>query len=174
MVDLNQLWIGDKVKILSSEKIGIFLGISMEGKGRIKVLDKVFLVKSSNLQLIDDIDILPDVDTLLGLDNNVASPSNKRKMPNIVTAPNNFIDLHIEKLAPHLLNSNPAHLLTYQIQECTRFIEEMVHRNMPYFTIVHGKGQGVLKAEIEQLLKSYPQIKFLFSKNDGGAVEVWI
>ena len=40
--------------------------------------------------------------------------------------------------------------------------------------IIHGKGEGVLREAILHQLKDFNQVRFTFSKNGGGAVEVWL
>ena len=39
------------------------------------------------------------------------------------------------------------------------FIDSMVMAGLSEFTIIHGKGTGVLRAAVQQHLKKHPQIK---------------
>ncbi|HMU04390.1 MAG TPA: Smr/MutS family protein, partial [Saprospiraceae bacterium] len=84
------------------------------------------------------------------------------------------LDLHLEKLAPHMQNELPARILEFQVQKSEVFIREAISKKYPHITIIHGKGAGVLKEQIEAQLKGFPQVRFTFSKNGGGAVEVWL
>ena len=72
-------------------------------------------------------------------------------------------------------NQLPRYILEFQKQKCLEFIQYAITKNYPVIHIIHGKGQGVLKSEIEHMLKQYNHVvKWTFSKNDGGAVEVWL
>ena len=71
-------------------------------------------------------------------------------------------------------NELAGRILDYQLEKTRIFIRDAIDRKYPHITIIHGKGQGVLKSEIEHILKDYHQIRFTFSKNGGGAVEVWL
>ena len=48
---LDDLWIGDKLLIISSGKRGTFVG-QVDGKARIKVGEKIIRVKPQNLKLV--------------------------------------------------------------------------------------------------------------------------
>ncbi|HRO74384.1 MAG TPA: hypothetical protein PK611_11970, partial [Saprospiraceae bacterium] len=64
-MDIKELWIGDKVKILSSGKLGKYEGINNEGKLRISVLDKIILTRANNIEKIVEDEVLFDIDAFL-------------------------------------------------------------------------------------------------------------
>ncbi|MBK9734304.1 MAG: Smr/MutS family protein [Saprospiraceae bacterium] len=167
-MDIKDLWIGDEVFIKHTKVSGRFQGVNSSGKARILIDGKVFLVMEGDLELIPEKEHFPDIHKMME-EEKPAVASKK-----LVVTVFNTIDLHIEKLAPHMENELPSRILDFERQKCNEFLQEAMEKNYPVVTIIHGIGQGVLKSEIEHLLKNIPQIRFTFSKNNGGAVEVWL
>ena len=168
-MQLKDLWVGESVLIRSSGKTGKFEGINKEGKARIRVESKILLVTGDNLDVVPEIEHFPDIHDFLNAEN---KSENKTKPLKIKF--DHTLDLHIDKLAPHMENELPARIMEYQLRKSDLFIREAIDKNYPHITIIHGKGQGVLKEAIEHQLNEFHQIRFTFSKNGGGAVEVWL
>ncbi len=168
-MDLNSLWIGDLVQVVSSGRQGKFEGLNKEGKARVSIDDKIFLVTDNNLRPVSEKEYFPDIHEFLQND----SQQDKKSEPLKIKF-DHTIDLHLEKLAPHMQNELPARILEFQVQKSEAFIKDAISKKYPHITIIHGKGEGVLKAQIEEQLKSFTQVRFTFSKNGGGAVEVWL
>ncbi len=168
-MQLKDLWVGESVLIRSSGKTGKFEGINKEGKARIRVESKILLVTVDNLDVVPEKEHFPDIHDFLNTENKIENKTKPLKIKFDHT-----LDLHIDKLAPHMENERPARIMEYQLQESDLFIREAIDKNYPHITIIHGKGQGVLKEAIEHQLKEFHQIRFTFSKNGGGAVEVWL
>lgn len=168
-MQLKDLWVGESVLIKSSGKTGKFEGINKEGKARIRVESKILLVTGDNLDVVPEKEHFQDIHDFLNSEN---KSENKTKPLKVKF--DHTLDLHIDKLAPHMENERPARIMEYQLQESDLFIREAIDKNYPHITIIHGKGQGVLKEAIEHQLKQFHQIRFTFSKNGGGAVEVWL
>ena len=169
MMKVNELWTGEKVKIRSSGRIGRFQGLNSRGKARIKSEGKIFLVNPENLEVIPESEYFPNIDEFLNKHQNSHLESKPLKI-NFV----NSLDLHIDKLAPDRQNDTPNRIMEYQLHKSQKFIEEAIEKRYPHITIIHGKGQGVLKKAIEHQLQQYDEVRFTFSKNGGGAVEIWL
>lgn len=169
-MNLKDIWIGEKVRILSSGRAGTFEGINKEGKARIKTDDdKILLVKSSNIGLYqEESNIFTEIDRQLGL-----VEKKKHTEPLKITL-NNQIDLHIEILAPHLINELPARIHSYQVEACENFIRKAIGMKLPRVVIIHGKGEGVLRTSVEHIVRQYKEVNFVIPINDGGALELWI
>jgi dsDNA-specific endonuclease/ATPase MutS2 len=167
MLDVKALWIGDMLRIRSSGRVGRFAGINAEGKARIECDGKIYLAVPGNLELYrEEVDDYKKIDEWLGL--------KSKQIPKKKTEPAPIeIDLHIEVLAPHLQQELPAMILSHQMGRCKVFVEESINRKLNRIKIVHGKGEGVLKAEVLHLIKQYREVSLTFEANDGGAVEVW-
>ncbi|KXK37276.1 MAG: Smr/MutS family protein [Saprospiraceae bacterium] len=169
MIRLRDLWIGDVVRIISSGKIGKFEGIHPTGKARIAHHGKILLVKASNLELVPEKELIPDFDLFYDEDDDEIADNPIKKLK---TRPEQTLDLHIEKLAPHMKNEPSGKIIEYQLQQSEIFIKNAIEYGLPQITIIHGKGQGVLREAIEHQLKMLHQVKFFFTKNGGGAVDV--
>ncbi|MBK9253912.1 MAG: Smr/MutS family protein [Saprospiraceae bacterium] len=168
MIDIKNLWIGDPVMIIKSGKTGKFAGINDDGRARINVDGKILLVSASNLDLMPEPDSFPLhalMESILHDDIQVVPFT-----ANLHTE----IDLHIEVLAPHKVNELPVRILDFQILQCEKFMDYAIEKKLPRVHIIHGKGEGVLKTAVEHLLKKYKEVRFTFSINDGGGVEVWL
>ncbi|MBK8519027.1 MAG: Smr/MutS family protein [Saprospiraceae bacterium] len=168
-MNLSELWTGEKVRIKSSGRIGRFQGVNNNGKARIKSEEKIFLVNLENLEVLPESEYFPNMDEFLNQDSIIQV---KSKPLNINF--NSTLDLHIDKLAPEKQNDTPGRIMDYQLQQSQNFIEEAIRKKYPHITIIHGKGQGVLKNAIEHQLSQYNEVRFTFSKNGGGAVEIWL
>lgn len=172
-VDVKNLWIGDVVRMKTSGRTGRFAGIHADGKARIDVNGTIILTAATNLEILPETEIYPDIDAFLASE--VAKEkekpgiqgNKKKKVPDM-------LDLHIDKLAPHLQGQPSGRILEFQLEQSALFIRQAIDAGMPHITIIHGKGQGVLKAAIEHQIKQFSQIKITFSKNGGGAVEIWL
>ncbi|NPA46493.1 MAG: Smr/MutS family protein [Chlorobi bacterium] len=82
------------------------------------------------------------------------------------------LDLHIEKLNPHMRNA-PAHeILTYQLREARRFIRLMKRQNRRPFKIITGEGSGKLRREVIRLLREEGFRDFRDDRYGGGALTV--
>ncbi len=161
---MKDFWIGDWVKIISSGRIGKFEG-EVNGKARIRVNNKLLLVAADDLKLLDEKDIPKSpIPTPQNKHNNKA----KSKKINFELP----LDLHIEKLAPSMINQRTEIILNYQIRSAREFIEKAIENRRATITIIHGKGIGALKMEIDYLLNQYPEVYFRKTVNNGGAVEI--
>lgn len=167
--ELKKLWIGDPVRIIASGKEGNYAGISKKGKIRVRWQNKILLVPISNLEKRSDVvDLKQEVDDKLE-DQNIQYSNSK--ISHVVKAKTNEIDLHIEKLASHLVNEANHVILTYQIKAFEEFLTHAVANKKYSILVIHGKGEGVLRNEIRSLANGDPRIRFILSKNGGGATE---
>lgn len=69
-----------------------------------------------------------------------------------------FIDLHAENLLPGYRNMDPNDILYRQISHFKNFLEKAIKYNLHKIYVVHGIGKGVLKAEVEKVIKKYPEV----------------
>jgi hypothetical protein len=64
-------------------------------------------------------------------------------------------DLHIEKLHPQPETLNPFEILDFQIKAADRFITQAKRLNRKKVILIHGKGKGVLKNKIKELIQQH-------------------
>lgn len=84
-------------------------------------------------------------------------------------------DLHIEKLVRSTKGMQPYDILELQLDTAKRHIEFAIAKRIPKIVLIHGVGNGKLRAEIEFMLKRYDNIWFQeasFQRYGQGAIEV--
>lgn len=157
-------WIGDKVYLKKSGRSGLVSQTLPDGKIKVNVDGTIIITKASNLELIPEKEFeFPDW---------VFSEDKRQEKKS--KAVENTIDLHIEKLEPSMINASPAVILPYQLKQCRIFIEKNIQLNKSHVFVICGKGEGVLKQEIKHLVKHEFNVRFIFEKNEGGMLEIWL
>lgn len=151
--------------MLSSGRVGRFEGIAKDGRARVACQGKVYLVKSSKLEVF----IEPKIDRVKELTDELNTSPRKKLITNL----KDEIDLHIKVLNPKLGNGLPEHILSFQLAECKTFITQSIVARKHNISIIHGKGAGVLKSEVLELLKSFAEVAQTESINSGGAQRVY-
>lgn len=160
---MSDFWIGDWIKIISSNKIGKYEG-KINKKAKIKIENNIYMVNP--------------VDIILLAEDEIPKPKDKIKIVSSksIESPllpfKNTLDLHIETLVPKMENERAEVLVNYQIKQAEKFIKEAINRNQNSIILIHGKGIGALKLEIEHLLKNFPEVYFTKTINNGGATEI--
>lgn len=84
-------------------------------------------------------------------------------------------DLHIEKLVPSTKGMQPFDMLELQIETAQRHIDFALKNRIPKIVLIHGVGDGRLRAEIEYILKRYENVWFQeasFQRYGQGAIEI--
>ena len=167
MFDPGDLWIGDWLMIKSTGLKGQFNGLDQHRNVIIKTKDHNKLVVLSS-----DIEKIPDeTDVKLDISNDLIP---EKELESETTDDfGDTLDLHYEALIqtyPHLSGSK----LEFQLDICTRFIKSAIHSRLPNFQIIHGRGQGILKSEVERLLKQYSQITIISSNPNLASVDAWM
>lgn len=85
------------------------------------------------------------------------------------------IDLHIDTFFKNYQQLNNAEILTMQLERAERFINHAKLNRYQQITIIHGKGKGVLKQEVQKLIKEVYDLKFKEEpKSLGGATIVFL
>ncbi|WP_428225294.1 Smr/MutS family protein [Flavobacterium sp.] len=87
------------------------------------------------------------------------------------------VDLHIEKLVPSKKGMNNYDILNIQIETAQRQLDFAIKNRIQKVVLIHGVGEGVLKAELDFLLNRYSGISFQeasFQKYGFGATEIYI
>ncbi len=168
MLNINDLWIGDKVTVLDGNKIGIFEGIE-KGQAKIKIDNKMHLFTSDKLAVYTEaVNQMP----IITFENEVNFDAPKKTK----TSQKKFvyeIDLHMEKLNPSFTATTAQTVLDYQLQACEDFIRESISNKLTRCTIIHGKGEGKLRELVHSMLGSYREANMKILTNRDGATEVW-
>lgn len=162
-LNINDLWIGDQVKLMSSGKVGTFEGKISAVIARVKIEGRLLNVPCSDLAIYKESPI--SVDEIL------QSQFVKNTAQKTSAVPDE-IDLHIKVLDSSMSNQMPERILHFQIQKASQYIEAAIQKRKYKIKIIHGKGTGVLKTEIKHLLKSYKHVLCTHEVSNGGAIEV--
>ena len=105
----------------------------------------------------------------------VVNPQQKTKKP---TKKETFIevDLHIHQITRSNKHMTNYDMLQYQVNHAKQKIRYAIKNSIPKVILIHGKGKGVLKEELKQMLQNFPvEIKDAsYQKYGFGALEVFI
>lgn len=162
-MDINDLWIGDLLRLKKSGRIGKFDGLSGHKKIRVKVGEKIVLTTVSNVEYAPE----------ATLEESPTYSNRPKKIIKTSAALSDTIDLHIEVLNPSLHSSRVERIVDFQIKAARDFIENSIDNGTRKILIIHGRGEGVLKSEVLHLLSLYDEVQYTFDKHNGGATEVW-
>lgn len=85
------------------------------------------------------------------------------------------IDIHIENLLDNFYHMSNHDIVNCQLDKCENIIHKALKAKIHKLVIIHGKGQGVLRQEVHNLLYSF---KLDFKDSDymrysGGATDVF-
>jgi dsDNA-specific endonuclease/ATPase MutS2 len=86
------------------------------------------------------------------------------------------VDLHIEKLVPNKNGLSNYEILNIQMDTAKRQMDFAIRNRIPKLVLIHGVGEGVLKSELDFLLRKYENITVKeanYQKYGQGAMEVY-
>ena len=173
----NKIRIGDEIKFLDSEGGGKV--ISILGNSYIILTNEGFEEKHS-------------INTIIKVDDELEKslkstyiPDGFRKLTSRVEKNSIFksktqlvweIDIHIENLLDNFYHMSNYEIVNYQLDKCENIIHKALKANVHKLVIIHGKGQGVLRKEVHNLLYSF-RLDFKDSdyiRYSGGATDVFL
>lgn len=86
------------------------------------------------------------------------------------------VDLHIHHLTSSTKGMDNYDILNTQMEHAKHKLEFAIKNRIPKIVFIHGRGEGVLKSELEFLFKNY-HVKFYeasYKKYGLGATEVYV
>ena len=179
---MRKFEIGDRVSVLDEAVDGIVIEVE-NNEITIETNDKFLmtyfvneLIKANNS---NELNSFNKTEALLKK-NNDAQLSRKqlelqKKLEKVEKGIPEF-DLHIEKLVKNKNGLTNFDILTIQLDTAKRHVEFAVKNRIPKIVFIHGVGEGILKAELDFMLKRYEQISFQdanYQKYGLGATEVF-
>ena len=87
------------------------------------------------------------------------------------------VDLHIDKITNSSKGLKNFDILTIQLETARKRLNFAISKKIKSLIFIHGVGDGVLKLELEYILRSYENLKFFpanFRQYGDGATEVII
>ena len=106
-----------------------------------------------------------------------SNPKSKRSKPKERTRPSLVIDLHIEKLVDSTRGLSNFDMLNLQLETIKQQLYFAMQKRIQKVVFIHGVGEGVLKMELETLLRRYDNLKYYdadYRTYGYGATEVYI
>jgi len=79
---------------------------------------------------------------------------------------NETIDLHTEKLPFSTKGMTNAEILNAQLKLCREFLDHAFQNHLSNVNIIHGLGKGVLRTEINRLLRNIPFVQKFDNHHD--------
>ena len=162
---MSEFWIGDRVKLIATGQIGTYNGQKSGKHYIISDQGQEYEVELSQIMIWSESKVNHKLEQLINNNPQEEPPSAKAVKT---------IDLHIEVLNPDLEKALPGRIFEYQIQSFKMFIDQAVAHGLQIVEVIHGKGQGILRKEIKELLRYDKRIHFVFDKHKEGAVEIWL
>lgn len=160
-MNVEDLWIGESLRLKKSGRIGRYAGPAANGRIRVKLTSKTVLTKIENVELYEE-KHEPKLDF-------TEPPTPVKKK---FSGPE--LDLHIEVLNPKLLGAPAGRILDHQISTAKDYLAYAYEQHWLTVKLIHGKGEGVLKSEIHHILSQLDYVKIYHVIHDGGATEVWL
>lgn len=170
-INPNNLWIGDRLLLLKSNRIGFFQGMK-NGKIRVRIENAIILTSVENIALAPESKSNPALEIINDEINN--SPETSK---NIHFEKQSFIasiDLHIEKLQASKRHDPPVAIVEFQLRKLREFMDNAVRLRANKVEVIHGKGTGALRMEAENLVRSYNEFVSIYPINDGGGMIVYL
>jgi dsDNA-specific endonuclease/ATPase MutS2 len=87
------------------------------------------------------------------------------------------VDLHIDKLIKFQRNLKKYEILSFQLKIAKKKLDLAILNGAKRIIFIHGVGQGILKFELEKILRLYNNLEFYpanFKEYGYGATEVSI
>ena len=87
------------------------------------------------------------------------------------------VDLHIDKLIKFQKNLKKYEILSFQLKIAKKKLDLAILNGAKRIIFIHGVGQGILKSELEKILRLYNNLEFYpanFKEYGYGATEVSI
>jgi len=174
--------IGDKVSALDEDVSGEIIAVNSD---EITILDSDgFECQYAEKELVIVNSHLSEDDFNPTNISEILSEKQSRKNKKIVKVrpkdrnlPPMEVDLHIHQLTSSVRGMDNYDMLNLQLDTAKRQLEFAILKRIPKIVFIHGVGEGVLRTELEFLLKKYDNIAFYdadYQKYGVGATEIKI
>ncbi len=174
--------IGDKVSVIDEDisgKIKTIIGnkvILEDDDGFEYQFAKKELVKE--LESINHHDFTPkNISKILSEKKSDLRKKSQKVKPKERNLPPMEVDLHIHQLTSSTRGMDNYDMLTLQLDTAKRQLDYAISKRVQKVVFIHGVGSGVLRTELNYLLKKYDNIDFYdadYQKYGVGATEVYI
>ncbi len=129
-------------------------------------------------EMLSKIDFAPsNLKSIISEKETLKPKNTKRIKPKERIQPTFEVDLHIHHLVATEKGLQAHDKLEIQIDTAKRQLEFAINKRIQRIVFIHGIGAGVLRAELEYMLRRYDNISFEdanFQKYGRGATQVYI
>ena len=179
--------IGDRVAVVEDTRDGIV--VQVLGSGKIVVEIDGFDWEFSENELVgirknNDYDVSDSqfIEKVNSEKNAQSELSLKRKFRNLDKYGEQgslVIDLHIQELIDSYKGMTNSQIIQVQLTHFRSKLNESINKRVKKLIVIHGKGKGVLKAEIiKELNEFYPEFKYqdasFYEFGYNGATEIFL
>jgi len=88
----------------------------------------------------------------------VRGKSGKEKY--VILSRQKVVDLHIEELLKDTSGMSNAQIISYQLNQFMKEMDQAIVHKLHKITFIHGVGEGILKNAIREELKKYPGVRW--------------
>ena len=173
---VNNIKIGDKIKFLDTEGGGEVVSIS--GNNFLIYTDEGF-EENHTLQSIVKVDVAIEKTLKTTYVPEGFKKTTKKEEKNSIFKSKSplvwEIDIHIENLLDNYYHMSNYEIVNYQLDKCENIIHKAMKSKIHKLVIIHGKGQGILRKEVHDLLYSL-SLDFKdsdYMRDSGGATDVF-
>lgn len=172
--------VGDRIEVLDEAISGVV--VSVDGENIVLESADGFELsfKQSEVVKIEDEGLYVNTSEIInavkekkaGVKKEKSGFKKKRQSP-----PPLEVDLHIENLVSSTRNMDDFDILNLQLDTARSQLDFAFKKRIQKVVFIHGVGKGVLRAELETLLRRYDNLKFYdakYSEFGHGATEVYI
>ncbi|WP_298141721.1 Smr/MutS family protein [Flavobacterium sp.] len=178
----NKFEIGDRVSVLDDAIDGVVVRVEKDNitiETTDKFLMTFFVNELIKTNITNNLDYFNKSDSLSKKEMDL-KPTRKqielqKKLEKVERGVPEF-DLHIEKLVKNKNGLSNFDILTLQMETAKRHVDFAIKNRIPKIVFIHGVGEGILKAELDFMLKRYEDISFQdanYQKYGLGATEVY-
>jgi len=173
--------VGDLVSVLDEDLKGVIVNIADTITIETSEGFELEFSKSELIKVETDTTLRTNVFSNASLNEVVSQKEIPKKKSNKVKPKERYqptleVDLHIHQLTKSTKGMTNHDMLTLQIDTAKRQLEFAIRKRIKKIVFIHGKGDGVLKLELEYLFGRY-NVKFYeanYQKYGLGATEVYI
>jgi len=173
---------GDRVEVIDDALDGVVHDVQNDSitikteDGFLMNFEAQELVKIEDSLAIEDVSDF-DVEQVIKQKTPDKPRRSERIKPKERSAPPMEVDLHIHQLVKSSRHMSNHEMLNLQLDHARHKLEFAIQKRIPKIVFIHGKGEGVLKMELEYLLGRYSNVKFYdadYQKYGLGATEVYV
>ncbi|HPF10095.1 MAG TPA: Smr/MutS family protein [Flavobacteriaceae bacterium] len=170
---------GDRVSVLDEEIFGVVV-MTTANEVTVQTQDGFELVYAPDDLILEDSKALRNLDvsqtTYLHKEEEKTRNSARVK-PKKRNEPAMEVDLHIHQLIPNEKGMSAYDMLSLQLDTARHKLEFAIQKKIQKIVFIHGVGDGVLRAELEFMLRKYDHLDYYdanYQKYGQGALEVRI